>query len=294
MEWDKNYIGKVVRMQYTWQGQEQNKVGYVYDQKNVGNRVDFSVCLTNGQEWNPRFDRNYSDLKISSVRMDKDLRDALKVYGDARSAQIAFLQRMEAERLQHSQAIVAAQMLVKATTKEMSIGDMMQEVERLFQEAYPSSGGYYSCYFTCSSCSSKDVTMTQVKDVEKYANPEKYSFLYREYDDSMHVYYDSKEFKAFCEKNAPPVIPALMGYKSTVDGSVGDKNWLSACRSYTIPLKHGLTKDSLEDIKNVLTGKTLSKEPQKKPSLNSAIQAAASRSGNKTPDKKTQKKDFDR
>jgi len=80
-------------------------------------------------------------------------------------------------------------------------------------------------------------------------------------------------------------LPALKGYKTTVDGSIGDK-WLSAGRSYVIPLKHGLTKDSLEEIKAVLEG------PSKKPSLSDQIQAAGST--NSVAGTKTQKSERDR
>lgn len=297
MDFDKSYVGKVVRFEYTQYNNPQNNVGYVFDQKSVytpmGAAVEFSVCLTNGNEWYPRFTPN-EDLKISSVRMDKSLRDALKAYGDARSAQNALLTRFEAQKRQHNDAVNQAKQAVKAASKDMSMQDMIQAVEALFKEAYPSSGDYYLRYFDCTSCSSKEITMTQIQDVEKWATPEKYSFLYREYDGNLSLYHDRWDFRDFCKRNAPAIIPALKGYKSHVGGSIGDKNWLSVGRSYVIPLKHGLTKDSLQDIKDVLSGKTRSTSTVKKPSLDSAIKSASSRTVKKTPEKPDKAKDKER
>lgn len=288
-EINKNYTGKVVRMEFTRDGRPQNVVGYVYDQKEVaayrGMCTEFSMCLTNGNDWNPRFYPD-SDLKISSVRMDKDLRDALKAYGDAKVAQTAFLKRFEEQKGVHAKAVDAARQAVRGVSKDMSATDMMRAVEALFDKAFPCTGGHSSQYFHCTSCGSKDITMTQIRDVEKYATPEKYPFLYRQYDQTLRIYYDSKEFNAFCQKNAPAVVPALKGFKNSVDGSIGDKNWLTVSRSYEIPLTHGLTKDSLEDIKAFLDGRG------KKPSLADQIQSAGSKKS--AIDSKTKKSERDR
>ena len=84
-------------MQYESFGNEENKVGYVFDQKNDGSNVEFSLCLTSGYVWNPRFSSS-SDVKISSVRMDKEMREALTAYGEAKKAQRDFERRYLEEK----------------------------------------------------------------------------------------------------------------------------------------------------------------------------------------------------
>lgn len=63
-------------------------------------------------------------------------------------------------------------------------------------------------------------------------------------------------YKKFRDAHAPAELSGLKGKaKTSVCANVGDKNFLTVSRTYTFPLKHGITKQSLEDIQTLLSGK---------------------------------------
>lgn len=250
----KNYVGKVVRINYLYNNKECSEVGVVYKQEERGDKVSFSMLLTNGQSWAPTFDlKNIS--KISSARIDEALRGALIEYCKVKIKQEAFLENFWKEKSMHENNVSAALKAVKEHSDELTVNDCMDAITDLFQDRYPSGGGFHSRnYFYCTSGCSTDITISHCQEIEKYASPESYPFLYREYDGCIFVRRDSKAHKDFCERNAPAVKPELKQFKSEIYATIGDKNFLSVERAYKIPLKYGLSKRSVDYIKEAVFG----------------------------------------
>lgn len=263
-----NYVGKVVKITGK-DGLNLDFVftGIVYEQKILRDRPAVSLILTNGAV-KPDL-RLVSDYKITSTKIEPELRVALKDAFRAKVKLMAFEQKYLAEKEVLENSLSKTLLSVKDNSNEMTTREFMDAVEKLFTEKYPSSGNWNLKYFTIASYSSNEITMKQVQEVEKYANPEKFSFLYREYDDAMFIEENAPGYKEFCERNAPGIIPELGKHCTTeVFATIGDKNWLSVNRAYTFPIKYGTTKKSLEDIKERILGM--------KPSLESRIKSAES------------------
>lgn len=275
---DKDYVGKIVKVsgQDRW-GHSINATGIVYEQTSpdyADSVVVLSLIKTDGTFGKVRFDVNDDrDVKVTSTQIDPELRSALK---EAYKSKVK-LDAFEAQRVVQEKAL-KADLNVKLTAVQQNSNDLtdrqfMDEVEKLFTSHYPSSGEYYRKYFELSSWNSKEICVQQTQDVEKYASPEAYSFLHRYYDNTIHVDYESSEYKRFCQLNAPRIIPELAkNCKTDVCARIGDKNWLTASRTYTFPIKYGYTKKSLEELASRLFG-----EPMKKPSLDSQIGSASSK-----------------
>lgn len=267
----KNYVGKVVRLSYSRNGTDVSQTGVVYGQENQDGRAVFKMLLTSGQLWTGTF-RVEDNLKFSSVRIDEDLRKALTDFCKIKIKQDEFLNRFTQEKRKHEDNVQSAINTVKERSDEMTSRDFVNVIRDLFQERYPSSGGWNEQrYFDCHACSSTDVTVCQCQEIEKYATPERYSFLYREYDGYLFVRGDCKEHDDFCRRYAPPVLPELKRFESKVYATLGDKNFLEVQRDYKIPLKYGVSKRSIEHIKESVFGI--------KPSLNNAIASAEKQKG---------------
>lgn len=277
----KDYTGKIVRVHYLAGGQENSKTGIVFNQVNKGENMDLTMFLTNGSTWQPPYKAEIT--KVTSVRMEEDLRNALKVLYEAKRQQKAFLESVKTQERMHAEAVSFALKAVKEASGEITISDFMQEAENLFRNRFPSSGGFHNNrYFHCSSASASEITLSQIQEVEKYADPKRYTFLYRRYDGSMTFTSEDNGFKKFCERCAPPIISALSGFAEiSTDASVGDKAFLTASRDYTFALPYGCTKDSLRYLQDILDGKIKAsvkeeKAPKKK-SLAEQIQNADSK-----------------
>lgn len=288
----KNYVGKIVRLSYVHNGKEDSRVGIVYQQEKKGENLRVTMLLPDGQEWQLPYttERNANRIclkpcqitKITSVHMDESLRKALKDLCNAKLEQDAFLKRFQSEKLNHERKVAQAQGLVKELSGELSWDDFRRSVESLFCEKYPSSGGYDSrAYFELDTLSEKAVTMRHVKEVEKWAEPAQYPFLSHRYDDSYTISESHPGYKSFCQSHAAPVIPALKDYCGDISAHIGDKRYLTVARNYTFHLKHGLSRQSLQDIGAILEGT----RSQAKKSLDAQITGANSKKGHTSSDK---------
>lgn len=274
----KDYTGKIVRVHYLADGQEYSKTGIVYDQKVKGENLDVTMFLTNGSSWQPPYKAQIA--KVTSVRMEEDLRKALKELYDAKHSYDKFMADFQKQKQILSDAVYSATSAVKEASGEMTIRDFMEAAENLFRNRFPSTGGYYeNRYFHCSSASPSEITLSQVQEVEKYADSKRYPFLYRRYDGSMTFTSEDNGFKNFCDRCAPPVIPVLNGFATiTTDASVGDQGYLTVSRDYTFALPNGCTKQSLRYLQDILDGKVKApsgaEKGTKKKSLADQIQSA--------------------
>lgn len=253
-----NYVGKIVKISGadSW-GREFTTVGVVCAQRegSLRDRTVFSIIKTDGTLADSVAIMHNSDAKITATKIEPKLRAALKEAYKFKLKLDAFEEKYKKELQEHKNAFVSALNGVKENSNDLTSFEFIDAVVSLFEEKYPSSGDYYTKRFEADCWSPTEVTVKQSQDVDKWANPEKYSFLYREYDNTIHVHYDSKSFKEFCERNAPRIIPELEKHcKVDVSGSLGDKEWLSAERTYTFPIKYGYSKKSIEDIKERLFG----------------------------------------
>lgn len=286
----KNYVGKIIRTNYIYNGEEYSGVGIVYQQERVGEHLRFTLLLPSGQEWRQPFTTE-SMTKISSVRMEESLRTALKDLCQAKLEHKAFLDRFWSEKRAQEQRVERAQKVVQEASGQLSHNEFRNAIEELFRSRYPSQSGYDSrCYFELDSLSSNEVTIRHMQEVEKYATPERYPFLYRRYDDTMAVSESHPSYQSFCQRYGAPVLPTLKGYcAGEPDACVGDKNILILVRRYTFQLPHGLSRQSLKDISAILDG-TISQN-KKKPSLDAQITGANSRKPAANSGKPTQGKE---
>lgn len=268
-----NYIGKIVKISGTdsW-GHEFSRVGMVYAQREgfKGDSTVFSIIKTDGTLADTVAVMHDGNAKITATKIEPELRVALKEAYKLKLKLDAFEEKYKSELQVQKNAFANALNGVKENSNDLTSNEFIDAVVELFRERYPSSGDYYTKRFEADCWSPTEVTVKQSQDVEKWANPEKYGFLYREYDNTIHMRHDSKELKVFCERNAPRVIPELEKCcKVGTSASLGDKEWLSVERTYTFPIKYGYTKKSVEEIKERIFGICV-----KQPSVDEQIAAA--------------------
>lgn len=253
-----NYVGKIVKISGTDSWHRPFSVtGIVYGQREgfKGDSTVFSLIKTNGTVADNVTVVHDDNIKITSTKIEPELREALKGAYKNKVRFDAFEKKYREERELLDVKMKESLKCVKTASGEMTLREFAEKVENMFCEKYPSTGGYYSKYFSLSSYSSTEITMGQRQDIEKWANPEKYGFIYREYDETLHIMYSSKEYERFCQNNAPAVIPQLAKYcKTDVCAGLGDKGWLTAERTYTFAVKYGCTQKSLDDIKERILG----------------------------------------
>lgn len=294
VDFDKNYVGRIQRVQAPYDGHLRSYTGIVYHQEIYGDRLKLQMFLTDGNDISVGIMRNGA-AKISSVRMEKDLRTALTALYKAKMQQKAFQDAVQKELMKHEDNVYAAKKAVQEASGDLTHKEFMDEAERLFSERYPRTGGWQEeRYFDCTALSEESLTMTHIQDVEKHVRPEDYPFIGRRYDQTLFLRTEHPEYRRFCERNAPAVISELKSFSTNIIGAaIGDKNFLSVGRSYTFPLKHGLTKQSLQELSDILDGK-IHAEPsvqKKKTSLNDQIRSAgrkAAGSKKETAPKKNQ------
>jgi len=250
----KNYVGKILRTTYVYNGQEHSRVGIVYQQEKEGDHLRFTMLLPNGQEWKQPFTTE-SITKMTSVHMDESLRKALKDLCNVKLEQQAFLKQFWAEKLNYERKVAQAQAQVQELSGELSEYEFRTAIENLFREKYPTTGGYDTGrYFEINSWCKQEVTMRHVQEIQKWANPEQYPFMYREYDDNYFINENHPGYKSFCERHAAPLIPALKDYCKGTGANVGDKRHLTVSRYYTFQIIHGFSRQSLQEISTILDG----------------------------------------
>lgn len=267
---DKNYVGKVIRLQYTFNGNQRDVVGIVMEQKCISGNVSLNLLKLNGQT--QEFDsRRASFDKISSVRLDKGVRDALEGLYSVKKAQKEFLDAFWKEKAEHERKVYAASRQLQEQTGELSYDEFTNAIEAFFSENFPTSDAFHQqLSFSVGHISDKEFWVCHNQDVVKYATPERFPFLYREYDQTLHIRYNDPSLRTFCSNHAPKEIPQLAGkVKNSVDVSLGDKNFLTVSRIYKFPLKYGMTRKSVAFVKEFVF------EPvQSKASLDSMIGSA--------------------
>lgn len=275
---EKNYVGKVVRVHYIdrYRSNEVAEItGIVSEQKESGDAKVFSLIKMNGQAamLNTRYDRIE---KITSVRLEKGVREALEGLYLARKEQKTVLEALQKKKVELEQRVETAEKRLQAETGELTHKEVREAVEAFFREHFHTSNAFWrNCYFYVSSIGPKELTIAHVQDVTKYATPEQFPFIYREYDGQLFVRDKHPALQDFAERNAPQEIRQLSGkVKNTLSVSIGDKNYLSVSRCYTLPLKYGLNRKSIENLKEFVLS------PAKgKPSLDEQIGAARPNAG---------------
>jgi len=253
MDNNKNYVGKVIKVYYKANGKEQTQTGIVMSQQLLSSgKLKMDMLLTDGREWLSTY---VNVEKITFARVDEKLRAALTKYYKAKIEQEAFLKAFWKEKAAHEDNVSDALKAVRNCSGTMSFNEFSAAVENLFKETFPYAedhSGWCKKYFHCSGGSQTEIQVDHVKDVEKYATPEKYSFIRRRYDGTLTIEPDTPGYKQFCERCAPPEIPSLKGKcKTEVDANIGDK-WLTVSRTYSFPLTNGYSKQSLQALTDLL------------------------------------------
>lgn len=286
----KNYVGKVIRLHYSFNGHQKEAVGIVMEQVSTSVKTSINLLKLNGQT--QEFDsRRVNFDKITSVRLDKDIRDALEGLYSAKKAQKEFIEAFWKEVTSLEQKVYAAGKRLQEQTGELSYDEFTNQVEAFFSENFPTSDAFQQqLSFSVGHICEKEFWVCHDQDVAKYATPERYSFLYREYDQTLHIEHSDPSLKSFCNKHAPKEIPQLAGkVKSSVDVSLGDKNYLTVSRIYKFPLKYGMTRKTVEFLKEFVFAPLKTKS-----SLDSMIGQAAQKAKQNTSKPSSRKKASER
>lgn len=248
-----NFEKKVVRIQYNdVYAKDIIREGIVWQQKDVGdNKTEFHLILLDGTELANTF-KNDKIVKISAMRIDPNLRQALIECCKAKQTQQKFLDNFWKQKAALDQEVARTKKVVSECSGRINMYTFEQEVENLFRTRFRKLPD--GQYFFCSAIDSGSITISHMANVKKHASPSRYSFISEEYDRTLHVEENSKDYKEFCQKYAPVPIPEIVRNAASVTTSanIGDKDTLIACRDYTFALKYGLSKKSLEQIEKML------------------------------------------
>lgn len=257
----KRIVGKIVKIRFSDERKCSERVGIIlkYDANEESNWVHISMMQTDGTMWyaTKRLD---CISRISAARIAPTLRTALVQFHRAALQQEQFLEQSRKEKAAYEANVASAQAAIREIAGTLDHSSFSQELEEMFAKHYPPGGNFGSCYqepiqFECRSIEAERFTMSHTRMVDKYASPEAYPFIHREYDQSLSLLPSDAAYGRFCERNAPSVITdlALFG-RVSAEASLGEKNTLMAHRNYTFPLKYGLSRKSLAEIERTLFG----------------------------------------
>lgn len=178
--------------------------------------------------------------KISAVKnIDKNIREMLNQYGLKRKQIDKKISKIKNEFIGLSEN--------KEKEEKELLKSIVEERKMLFPEEFDRGiyekikkliGNEYSLY-TSGSYMDNSVHIGISKDIEKYAKPENYSFIYEEYDRTLHIDSDMPSYKKFKEKydknfnilsskelkKLEKQFGCIIEQHSNL--SIGDKDWLS-------------------------------------------------------------------
>lgn len=207
-------------------------------------RVDSHECLK-------IFKTDIIDFKATKS-LSKEARDILKKLLEVKQKRNEEKVRYEKLRAQFDADERAYKLALTEVTGILTAQQFCKEIENLINTVVKASN-----YIFVNSYSDTEISFCENVDVEKWPSPEKYSFIYREYDNYLSIYSHAKEcedYKRVLKAYAPKKRPAFerISYKNDAYLSLGDK-YLNAHRCYYV--KHnGYTKASLEELKKKLGG----------------------------------------
>lgn len=253
-----NCEGKVVKIKCSRNGKHCEESGIVLSYNRDENKdwVSIRMMRTSGLEWFYS-GRNSNIIKITSTRIEKELRAALIRYYNTVKSESIFLEKMKEEQERYRKETASILAFIRGSSGAMDYTEFSAALENMFNANVPRRSAFdQPCYFRLEQIAEGKVfTISHAQHVVKYAKPEQFPFIYREYDQTLHIDTTDKSYKAFCEKNAPALIPALAAKGSvSISASLGDKNTLVVYRDYSFPLKHGMTSKSIEELKERLFG----------------------------------------
>jgi len=206
--------------------------------------------------------------QISTVKnVDNDIREMLNQYGLKRKQIDKKLNKMkkEAVNLLDDKKKDEDELMKKVVAKR---GLLFPEEFRskLYKKIKEKTRNEYDLY-TSGSYLDNLINIDISKRIEKYATPEKYSFIYEEYDRSLQIGYDTPSYKKFIKKydNKFNILSAK-GLKElgkeygciinqSSELSVGDKNWLSYnfCLCIQFDKKFILNEDYLNKVVSIIS-----------------------------------------
>ena len=224
---------------------EHEMVGILVENNEEGNfslnplyTYDYKIISIDGNE---KQVRGKDILEISIVKnIDKNIREMMNKYG---------LKRKQMDK-KISKAKTELMYLYEEKKKEERelLKDIIAERKFLFPEEFETriyeklrkivNSKYH--LFVTGSYLDNSINIGISKDIEKYAKPENYSFIYKEYDGTLHIDSDMpsyKELKEKYDKNFKILSPKeikkikkqynceLIEQESNL--SIGDKDWLS-------------------------------------------------------------------
>jgi len=143
---------------------------------------------------------------------------------------------------------------IKNATGYLGWDEFISKAEDLFSGVLKE--GYIHVSSLCRRSGEEAITINQSVGIEKWASPEEYSFIYREYDGNCFIR-ENDEYKEALEEYRYKVplnskVQSMNAEKPRIYLSLGDKGTLSINRPYTLNIKGGPTQENFEKIKNKL------------------------------------------
>lgn len=188
-------------------------------------------------------------INITSTRISSDVRSIMRDLIQLKTAKaveeerhMVFMRECDDKVHTLSKELIEATGLMSPSEFEYRLQDILEK------------HGYRHMFLSGWENDGSVIELTESKSIQKYASPESYSFIYREYDGCCFLNSDSKEAKKFAKENAPVERCTLKKIATAIEKylELGDKNWLSANTTYKIKLAYGFSQQSLKDLETKL------------------------------------------
>ena len=190
--------------------------------------------------------------EISSVRLAPNVRQVLKEYAMSHANLYRLEKQYKEQILAVKNTILTYKKTLKRVTGIMDTYDFNTRLECSISNKVGVNMNISSWCFVDDKDSY--VEIEQTSDICKWATPEEYPFINREYDGTLRLNYEHYAVKKYAEKYAPQILLSLkrVSYKTEKRLTIGDKGTLCAHTVYKIPIKFGCTEKSVEDILSII------------------------------------------
>lgn len=248
--WSKEEVGIVIETSHTY---------YPYQFIGLDGEV-VDIPLSDREEF----------LKFSIVKgIDPEVRKYMNGYGRVRKKEFkSYLKAKETyEKLDNKlrDDLSSFKREVKVVSGVMSLRDFANVIRRNLSEKYDDHSVFHGAKSVhITGYTSNGITISFTQEIEKYAHPSSYPFLFEEYDMTLHVNHDCKtidEYKKKYDKNFNIEVNTIKKVKSVNEVresssfAIGDKNFLIYYKDIDIEFERGFSpsKEKAEELAEVIS-----------------------------------------
>lgn len=186
-------------------------------------------------------------ISISSTKISPEERMALSNLAKSQIKKEKLEQEYKILLEEASKAVISCEKDLKSVTPILTQWEFGVALAEYIEEKYRIS-------VQCNSWGGEAIVLTQKKDIQKYATQDEYSFIHTRYDGTSYIEDEDLNYKRTLKNYSLNTLIPLKKVSSQIEEylSLGDKNWLSVCKAYKIPVKE-FTKNELENIKKKIS-----------------------------------------